>query len=79
METMNTVVIVGLLAALAVPVFCKARRASKGTAIYNILRLFASASEQCFLGNGTFSVNLSQLVGVSRYLKSPVKSVAEKV
>ena len=69
-EIMIVVVIIGLLAAMAIPAFKKVRDNSQTKAITNNLRQLASAADQYFLENGTTSVASSALVGTSNYIKS---------
>ena len=78
-EIMITVVIVGLLAALAVPAFTKVRRASQDKAVYNNLRQLGYASEQYFLENGTATANMAALIGADRYIKAPIIPVAGEI
>lgn len=69
-EIMIVVVIIGLLAAMAIPAFKKVRDNSQTKAITNNLRQLASAADQYFLENGATSVASSALVGTSNYIKS---------
>ena len=58
-EIMIVVVIIGLLAAMAIPAFKKVRDNSQTKAITNNLRQLASAADQYFLENGATSVSSS--------------------
>lgn len=61
-EIMIVVVIIGLLAAMAIPAFQKVRTTSQEKAITNNLRQLASAAEQYFLEEGVTTVSSSTLV-----------------
>ena len=69
-EIMIVVVIIGLLAAMAIPAFKKVRDNSQTKAITNNLRQLASAADQYFLENGVTSVTSAALVGTSSYIKA---------
>ena len=69
-EIMIVVVIIGLLAAMAIPAFKKVRDNSQTKAITNNLRQLASAADQYFLENGATSVSTAELVGTDKYIKS---------
>ncbi|MFP4282228.1 MAG: prepilin-type N-terminal cleavage/methylation domain-containing protein [Opitutales bacterium] len=73
-EIMIVVVIIGLLAAMAIPAFQKVRTTSQDKAIMNNLRQIASAAQQYFLEEGATSVNVSDLVGANSYITS-IKTV----
>ena len=60
-EIMIVVVIIGLLAALAIPAFTKVQQTSLKNAVLNDLRVIASAADQYFLENGATSVAVSDL------------------
>jgi type IV pilus assembly protein PilA len=70
-EIMIVVVIIGLLAAMAIPAFQKVRASSQEKAIVNNLRQLSSAAQQYFLENGVASAAYTQLVGTAsdKYLK----------
>jgi type IV pilus assembly protein PilA len=76
-EIMIVVVIIGLLAAMAIPAFQKVRTTSQEKAITNNLRQLASAADQYFLEFGVTTVNTSVLVGTgsTNYVK-PIAAVA---
>ena len=63
-EIMIVVVIIGLLAAMAVPAFNKVREEARRKAIINNLRQVASAGQQYILENGVTSVKYKDLKGV---------------
>src|SRR5690606_13313340 len=74
-EIMIVVVIIGLLAAMAIPAFQKVRASSQEKAIVNNLRQISSAAQQYFLEYGVTSVSLSELVGSDKYIKT-IQTVA---
>jgi type IV pilus assembly protein PilA len=71
-EIMIVVVIIGLLAAMAIPAFQKVRRTSQDKTIVNNLRQLNAAAQQYFLEQGTTSVSSTALVGTDtdKYIKS---------
>lgn len=69
-EIMVVVVIIGLLAALAIPAFQKVRVAAQDKAVLNNMRILAAAADQYFTEKGTVSVAFSVLVGPNAYIKS---------
>ena len=69
-EIMIVVVIIGLLAAMAIPAFQKVRHASQNKAVLNNARQLAAAADQYFLENGVSSVSQGDLVGAANYLRS---------
>ena len=69
-EIMIVVVIIGLLAAMAIPAFQKVRQSSQDKAVLNNMRQLGSAADQYFLENGTSTVNITSLVGSQAYVKS---------
>ncbi len=71
-EIMIVVVIIGLLAAMAIPAFQKVRKTSQDKTILNNLRQLSAAAQQYFLEAGVTSVASTSLVGTStdRYIKS---------
>jgi len=64
-EIMVVTVIIGLLAALAVPAFNKVRQAARQRAITNNLRQIASAAQQYMLEHGAPTVGYSDIVGTT--------------
>lgn len=69
-EIMIVVVIIGLLAALAIPAFQKVRIASQDKAIMNNARQMAAAADQYFLeSGGSFAASIS-LIGATNFVKS---------
>lgn len=69
-EIMIVVVIIGLLAAMAIPAFQKVRETSQTKAITNNLRQLASAADQYFLEYGETTVLSSSLIGADAYVKT---------
>ena len=69
-EIMIVVVIIGLLAAMAIPAFQKVRQASQDKAVLNNARQLSGAADQYYLENGVSSVTMSNLVGTSNYVKA---------
>jgi type IV pilus assembly protein PilA len=69
-EIMIVVVIIGLLAALAVPAFQKVRVASQDTSILNNARQLGAAADQYFLEQGVSTAAIESLVGPDAYVKS---------
>jgi type IV pilus assembly protein PilA len=70
-EIMIVVVIIGLLAAMAIPAFQKVRASSQDKAVTNNLRQLSAAADQYFLERGVSSVASADLVGSgsSNYIK----------
>lgn len=69
-EIMIVVVIIGLLAAMAIPAFQKVRQTSRTKAVTNNLRQLASAADQYFLDNGLTQVSSADLIGTDNYIKN---------
>ncbi|MFP4674419.1 MAG: type II secretion system protein [Opitutales bacterium] len=69
-EIMIVVVIIGLLAAMAIPAFQKVRATSQEKAITNNLRQLASGADQYFLEKGVTEVESSKLEGLEDYVKN---------
>lgn len=61
-EIMIVVVIIGLLAAMAVPAFQQVRKSSTEKAALNDLRQIAAAADQYFLDKSTTSVDVADLI-----------------
>ncbi|MBI3885613.1 MAG: prepilin-type N-terminal cleavage/methylation domain-containing protein, partial [Opitutae bacterium] len=77
-EIMIVVVIIGLLAAMAIPAFQKVRQSSQDKAVLNNARQLSAAADQYFLENGVSSVASANLVGATNYVKA-VNTVASEV
>lgn len=69
-EIMIVVVIIGLLAAMAIPAFQKVRVASQDKAVLNNARQMAAAADQYYLEAGATFVNSVNLVGATNYVKA---------
>ena len=69
-EIMIVVVIIGLLAAMAIPAFQKVRVSSQDKAVLNNARQLAAAADQYFLENGVSTVALEDLIGPMNYVKA---------
>ena len=69
-EIMIVVVIIGLLAAMAIPAFQKVRVSSQDKAVLNNARQLAAAADQYFLEFGVTTVSQANLIGPNSYLKS---------
>lgn len=76
-EIMIVVVIIGLLAAMAIPAFQKVRSSSQDKAVLNNARQLSAAADQYFLENGVSTVASSNLVGSDKYVKA-VNTVANE-
>jgi type IV pilus assembly protein PilA len=78
-EIMIVVVIIGLLAAMAIPAFQKVRASSQDKAVLNNLRQLGAAADQYFLENGASVVATVTLVGTnsSNYIKQ-IQTVARE-
>ena len=77
-EIMIVVVIIGLLAAMAIPAFQKVRTASQDKAVLNNARQLSGAADQYYLENGASFASLGSLVGATNYVKA-VNTVASEV
>ena len=69
-EIMIVVVIIGLLAAMAIPAFQKVRSASQDKTVLNNVRQLAAAADQYYLENGVSTALSTDLVGSSAYVKN---------
>ncbi len=67
-EIMIVVVIIGLLAAIAIPAFNKIRETSQNKAVMANLREVVSAAQQYMLDEGVASVGLADIVGPGLHL-----------
>lgn len=76
-EIMIVVVIIGLLAAMAIPAFQKVRQSSQDKAVLNNARQLSAAADQYFLENGVSTVASSNLVGSDKYVKA-INTVANE-
>jgi type IV pilus assembly protein PilA len=69
-EIMIVVVIIGLLAAMAIPAFQKVRTSSQDKAVLNNARQLSAAADQYFLENGVSTAAPTSLIGAANYVKS---------
>lgn len=76
-EIMIVVVIIGLLAAMAIPAFQKVRQSSQDKAVLNNARQLSAAADQYFLENGVSTVGSANLVGATNYVKA-INTVASE-
>ena len=76
-EIMIVVVIIGLLAAMAIPAFQKVRQSSQDKTVLNNARLLSAAADQHFLENGVTTAASISLVGATNYVKA-VNTVARE-
>lgn len=74
-EIMIVVVIIGLLAAMAIPAFQKVRQSSQEKAVLNNLRQFASAAQQYMLEGGHSQAAYANIVGTGLHINT-IQSVA---
>lgn len=75
-EIMIVVVIIGLLAAMAIPAFNKVREQSREKAITNNLRQIASAGQQYILSEGVSTVTYAMLLNAGYF--QPIQTVAQE-
>ena len=68
-EIMIVVVIIGMLAALAVPAFQKVRASSQDKAVLNNARQLSAAADQFFLENGVSTAAQASLIGAGNYVR----------
>ncbi|MBI2514249.1 MAG: prepilin-type N-terminal cleavage/methylation domain-containing protein [Opitutae bacterium] len=78
-EIMIVVVIIGLLAAMAIPAFQKVRASSQDKAVTNNLRQISAAADQYFLEKGVSSASSADLVGTNstQYIKNVSRVAGE--
>src|SRR6202142_3413319 len=76
-EIMIVIVIIGLLAAMAIPAFQKVRSSSQDKAVLNNARQLSAGADQYYLENGVSTVALSDLIGPTSYVKA-LNSVANE-
>ena len=68
-EIMIVVVIIGLLAAMAIPAFQKVRIASQDKAVLNNARQMSAAADQYYLEAGSAFAGTTSLIGSTNYVK----------
>jgi len=77
-EIMIVVAIIGLLAAIAIPSFMKARTTSQMNACINNLRMIESAKEQWAMANkiiqGADCTTSANMTAIMAYIKNPTSS-----
>jgi type IV pilus assembly protein PilA len=76
-EIMIVVVIIGLLAAMAIPAFQKVRTNSQDKAVLNNARQLSAGADQYYLENGVSTVLIANLIGPTSYVKA-LNSVANE-
>ena len=76
-EIMIVVVIIGLLAAMAIPAFNKVRETSQDKAVTNNLRQIASAAQQYMLDEGVSQVSTIMILGPGLHMTG-LSSVADE-
>src|SRR5882672_8505532 len=76
-EIMIVVVIIGMLAAMAIPGFQRVRTASQDKAVLNNARQLAAAADQYYLENGVTTVNQANLIGPTSYVKALTPAAQE--
>jgi type IV pilus assembly protein PilA len=76
-EIMIVVVIIGLLAAMAIPAFQKVRQASQDKAVLNNARQLSAAADQYYLEYGGSTVGTANLIGATNYVKA-LNTVAQE-
>ncbi|SDS66846.1 prepilin-type N-terminal cleavage/methylation domain-containing protein [Opitutus sp. GAS368] len=76
-EIMIVVVIIGLLAAMAIPAFQKVRQSSQDKTVLNNARQLSAAADQYFLENGVSTVASTSLIGATNYVKA-INTVAQE-
>jgi type IV pilus assembly protein PilA len=64
-EIMIVVVIIGLLAAMAIPAFQKVRASAQDKTVLNNLRQLGTGANQLFTASGVSSCNTSDIVGTN--------------
>ena len=77
-EIMIVVVIIGLLAAMAIPAFQKVRSSSQDKAVLNNARQLSGAADQYFMEGGFSNVAFTALVGSANYVKA-INTAAREV
>src|SRR6266487_4753928 len=79
-ELMIVVAVIGMLLAMAIPSFVKARDASQLTTVYNNLRAIEAAKDQWALENKKGTGDSTDLAALSDYLKGgTIKPVVSEV
>jgi type IV pilus assembly protein PilA len=68
-EIMIVVVIIGLLAAIAIPAFQKTRQTSQERAVLNNVRQISGAADQYYMEHGATVVAVGELIGPDKYMR----------
>src|SRR5688572_16857274 len=76
-EIMIVVVIIGLLAAMAIPAFQKVRASSQDKAVLNNARQLSGAADQYYLEYGVSTADYAALIGVQSYVKNLQTAASE--
>ena len=76
-EIMIVVVIIGLLAAMAIPAFLKVHQSSQDKKVLNNARMLSEAADQYFLDNSVTTAASISLIGATNYVKA-VNTVARE-
>jgi type IV pilus assembly protein PilA len=76
-EIMIVVVIIGLLAAMAIPAFQKVRTASQDKTVLNNARQLSAAADQYYLEAGASYAPSVNLVGATNYVKAVITAASE--
>lgn len=69
-EVMIVVLIIGMLAAIAIPGFQKIRASSQDRAVMNNARQISQGADQYYLENGVSNVASANLVGSDKFVKT---------
>ena len=77
-EIMIVVVIIGLLAAMAIPAFKVVRQKSQDTTVKNNLRQYAGAANMYMMITGATAVVYTDIVGTSTDAYVNIKQVADE-
>ena len=78
-EIMIVVVIIGLLAAMAIPAFQKVRSTSQDKAVTNNLRQLAAAAQQYMLETGSTNAAYASVVGTGpNFYLTTIEQVADE-
>ena len=76
-EIMVVVVIIGVLAALALPAWQRVRQVAQDKSVLNNARQLSGAADQYYLETGSNTVDLGSLVGSTNYIKVLTTIAAE--
>lgn len=76
-EIMIVVVIIGLLAAMAIPAFNKVRQTSQDKTVLNNLKQYAAAAQQYMLDEGVTQIASADIVGTGLHIQQ-IDNVADE-